>query len=352
MADISSSLPVTDRADGSTGSAVPSLSIQVAGSDGTDLRTIATDSTGKLNINNISGTVSLPTGAATSANQTSVIGSSSGGTAATSSELVGGVYNSTLPALTTGQQAALQLDSNGRILTVPAEATTSGSIASNGNILQLPAGAIPTLSPYSGIILEISGTWSATLTLTGSNGGSYYTIDVISLDGVNGSSPQSTITSNGLYYAPIGSVDIELSASSYVSGTVNCYATLRSNPPQLIPPTLVSSKTLDGSGNSISSYNSQLDTADIINTSISSGSISVGTSAVVARVGASNLANRKMLTISPTNGTIYLGATSGVTTTTGIPIFQNQVISFAFGSGVSPYLIAGSTITTIIVEGA
>jgi hypothetical protein len=54
----------------STGSVVPSDSIQVAGSDGTDLRTLSTDNTGKLNVNNISGTISLPTGCSTSALQT------------------------------------------------------------------------------------------------------------------------------------------------------------------------------------------------------------------------------------------------------------------------------------------
>lgn len=70
MADIDSNLPVRDFSDGSTGSAVPSSTQQVGGSDGTNLRTLSTDTTGKLNINNISGTVALPTGAATSANQT------------------------------------------------------------------------------------------------------------------------------------------------------------------------------------------------------------------------------------------------------------------------------------------
>jgi hypothetical protein len=114
----------------------------------------------------------------------------------------------------------------------------------------------------------------------------------------------------------------------------------------------VSSKTQDGSGNSISSYNSQLDTADIINTTLSSGSVTVSTSAVAARVSTSNLTNRKMLTISPTNGNVYLGATSGVTTSTGIPIFQNQVISFSFSANVTPYLIAASSITVNIMEGS
>lgn len=43
-------------------------------------------------------------------------GSASGGTAGTFSQLAGGIYNSTPPTLTTGQQASLQLDSAGRLL--------------------------------------------------------------------------------------------------------------------------------------------------------------------------------------------------------------------------------------------
>lgn len=51
----------------------------------------------------------------TAANQAALTGSKAGGTAATSSELVGGVYNSSAPALTTGQQASAQLDASGNL---------------------------------------------------------------------------------------------------------------------------------------------------------------------------------------------------------------------------------------------
>ena len=54
-------------------------------------------------------------------------GSVSGGTAGTKSLLAGGIYNSSLPTLTTGQQVGLQTDSSGRLLV--------GSIASS-----LPSG--------------------------------------------------------------------------------------------------------------------------------------------------------------------------------------------------------------------
>lgn len=46
-------------------------------------------------------------------------GSASGGTAASVSELIGGLYNSSLPTLTSGQQAAFQLDSSGRLIISP-----------------------------------------------------------------------------------------------------------------------------------------------------------------------------------------------------------------------------------------
>jgi hypothetical protein len=85
--------------------------------------TIASDSTGVIgatqsgtwNITNVSGTVSLPTGAATATNQTNVTGTKAAGTAAANSVLTGAVYNSGGVTLTTGQQAALQMDSAGNL---------------------------------------------------------------------------------------------------------------------------------------------------------------------------------------------------------------------------------------------
>lgn len=51
-------LPVVLAASATPGSPVVARSIQVAGSDGTNARTLSTDSTGKLNINTIAGPVS------------------------------------------------------------------------------------------------------------------------------------------------------------------------------------------------------------------------------------------------------------------------------------------------------
>jgi hypothetical protein len=60
-------------------------------------------------------------------------GSVAGGTAGTKSMLAGGVYNTTLPTLTNGQQAALQLDSSGKLLTDGSSVTqpVSGTVTAN-----------------------------------------------------------------------------------------------------------------------------------------------------------------------------------------------------------------------------
>jgi hypothetical protein len=85
----------------------------------------------------------LPSGAATSANQSTEItalqliddpvGSSTGGTAGTKSMLGGGIYNSSAPTLTNGQQAALQLDANGYLaVNIKAGAGSGGTALADG----------------------------------------------------------------------------------------------------------------------------------------------------------------------------------------------------------------------------
>lgn len=68
-------MPVINLEAGSDGSAIPLRALFIAGSDGTNLRNLSVDTAGKLNINNISGSISLPTGASTSANQSLEIAS-------------------------------------------------------------------------------------------------------------------------------------------------------------------------------------------------------------------------------------------------------------------------------------
>lgn len=71
---------------------------------------------GTWNVNNVSGTVSLPTGASTSADQTSTQSPVAPATAtATKGVLIAGQYNSTIPTFTNGQQGSLQLNASGSL---------------------------------------------------------------------------------------------------------------------------------------------------------------------------------------------------------------------------------------------
>jgi hypothetical protein len=164
-------------------------------------------------------------------------GSVSPGTAASFSMLIGGQYNSTLSTLTTGQQAAMQLDSSGRLIIAPLTNTS-----------------------------------------------------------------------------------------------------------------VVKSQLQDNAGNAISSYNSQLEVADILDVGSQYRAQSVTTTAAEALGATTILANRKLLHITPTNGTIYWGYSNAVTTTTGTPLFPNNTLWLSVGASTHVYVIAAVTTDSRIGE--
>jgi hypothetical protein len=77
MADIRSNLPVVDTADGSTGSSAPTVAIQVGGTDGTNLRAIKTDTSGRVLVDLFDGSGNTSTiklaNTAASASDTSLV---------------------------------------------------------------------------------------------------------------------------------------------------------------------------------------------------------------------------------------------------------------------------------------
>lgn len=97
---------------------------KVAPTDGTNSQAYLATGEAKVSV-----TQALPTGANVigSVNQGTspwitkdlADGSSAGGTAGTFSLQVGGIFNTSLPTLTTGQQASVQLDSSGRVIIAP-----------------------------------------------------------------------------------------------------------------------------------------------------------------------------------------------------------------------------------------
>lgn len=108
-------------------------------------------------------------------------GSASGGTAATSSDLVGGIYNSSAPTLTNGQQASLQLTVSGNLKTdlttivgsapgatnaLPTQIATSGAFVSETNPLPVTIGVAGTNQNYYTDSSAVASTSSVTQSTT------------------------------------------------------------------------------------------------------------------------------------------------------------------------------------------
>lgn len=89
---------------------------------------------------------------------------------------------------------------------------------------------------------------------------------------------------------------------------------------------------------------------EIVNVDYIQGVLSVGTTQVEAKVGASKLERRQMLRVfNKSNSTIYFGP-SGVTTTTGEPIEKDQWVNIPVGDQISVFLIAASASNDVIVS--
>lgn len=93
------------------------------------------------------------------------------------------------------------------------------------------------------------------------------------------------------------------------------------------------------------------DFIDVVNIDYQGGSLTVGTSQQFASAnGSSNLERRQELNIyNKSSNIIYYGPT-GVTTSTGIPIQPEEIVSLQYGPDIDVYLIAGSAGNTVIVQ--
>jgi hypothetical protein len=221
------------------------------------------------------------------------------GTVASFSNLVGAQYNSSLPILTTGQQSALQIDANGRLI-------VSASISSTGI-------ADKTTFTYgSSNFQTIGGVYQDTSpTLTAGQSG------VIRL------------TQNRAIH-----INIRDSAGSEKLGSSLSAASI---------PVVIASDQ------------STISVSDVLSTSTGvQDAINVGTTSVEAKVGASRLTGRKILSVFHNgSGKLYWGYSSGVTTSTGIQIFKNTQISWPAGANTSVFLIADSATNDVrVAEGA
>lgn len=93
-------------------------------------------------------------------------------------------------------------------------------------------------------------------------------------------------------------------------------------------------------------------TNDNVDTDLISGAIVVTSTAIAANVSGTNLVNRKFISITPRASGVFMGD-SGVTTTTGTPLFLNQTITLDISDNVDVYLIVASGSANVrIIEGA
>jgi hypothetical protein len=144
MADFNSSLPVRTETNGD-------VAIKLV--DGTTTsQAAAVDASGNQQVL-VNNTTLAPVNSLDASD-----GPVSPGTAASKASLIAGQYNSTLPTLTTGLQAAVQVDSSGRLIVAQAVAS-----ALNATVAQGTAAAIGGAWP----ILITDGTNTASLTGAG-----------------------------------------------------------------------------------------------------------------------------------------------------------------------------------------
>lgn len=143
-------MPVVLAASATPGAAIVARSIQIAGSDGTNAQTLSVDSTGKLNLNNISGTISLPTGAGTAANQATIIANQTNGTQKTQ-VTVGPADTAPATVNITAQDVASV-----------STAQANGQNAITGTPTANSAASF-SLASEQGVELQVTGTWTGTI---------------------------------------------------------------------------------------------------------------------------------------------------------------------------------------------
>jgi len=249
---------------GASGTGIPRVTVS------NDSNILATQS-GTWNINNISGTISLPSGASTSALQTT--GNTSLATIATNTTLLSqgsttlgqggelsmGAVTTAAPTYTTAQTNALSLTTAGALrvdgsgVTQPinvsqwggtsttiGQKTMASSVpvviasdqtglnsfqdkAGSGNITALNGSVVATTNGASTVVFNVLGTWVATLALQGTVDGSTW----FSIDGLQATSTTSIfntgfISANTQLVVGCGGYSqVRLTAIAFTSGTAN-----------------------------------------------------------------------------------------------------------------------------------
>lgn len=280
----------------------------------------------------------LPTGAATSANQTTEItslqlidnpiGTVAAGTAGTNSFLTGGVFNTSLPTLTNGQQVATQLDSSGRSIISP---LTNSSIVKAQLQDNAGTGLTSTLvSAKQGLDVNVISSLN-----TGTVDKATFTYGT-SVDQVVGGVFQDT--SPSLTAGQSGATRLTANRAFHInirdaSGNEKLGSSTSANS---IPVVIASDqgsysvKLTDGTDTALISANGDQKVSDGLRNGGVYGALNIPTSGtpLEAKVGGARLANRKALIINIENNGVFWGLDNTVTSTTGVPTSNGQVLTF------------------------
>lgn len=229
-------------------------------------------------------------------------------------------------AITSDPALVVSISPNTPLVTMSDKSGTGSISALNGVVTAIINGC-------GTIQFNVTGTWVATMTIEGLVNTIWIPIsgDIDASDTVI-----STFSVNSLVTVNSGGfTQVRIRASAYTSGT----ATVDWNAGAGVA--LV--EVFNANGN-------QLKVKDVLDTSAQNRAQSVTTSAAEALGAGTILINRKLLHITPTNGTIYWGYTSGVTTTTGTPLFPNNTLWLSVTDNIHVFIIASTTIDTRIGE--
>lgn len=296
---------------------------------------------GTWNINNVSGTISLPTGAATSVNQSTEITSINqidtdllafktanhtditGGTA--KSQIVDG-SNNTIGSLVSAGVRQLAVSITQNVIASSNNSSTS-NLASSATFTGTSDSTLGVAALQVNFFADQKCTIQVQQSTDGTNWdiADSYTIAASTGDG-------RTIQATGSFFRVLVTNNGGSTTTSFRLQSVLCPVA------DSIP------RTLTGGG--------QLKTADVINTSGQYRAQSVTTSAAEAFGAATILLNRKFISLTPTNGTIYWGFNSSVTTSNGTPLFKNQTTTISATDNIHIFVIAATTTDCRIVEGS
>lgn len=203
-------MPVVLAASATSGAALVARSIQVAGSDGVNAQTLSTDTSGRLNLGNINGVVSLPTGASTAANQ-----------------VLSNNYLSNIDAKTPALGQAAMVASRPVVIASDQSLSTGSFRQQLGNIsaqcttpTSCAAGTTVTISTAGAqtVISQITGTFSATMTYEISNDGTNWSV-LQAFDPLTNSLASTITAATKVVNLPAVGAQLRIRCTAYTSGT-------------------------------------------------------------------------------------------------------------------------------------